>query len=119
MSEAHALVGLLALVLGVVAAIWSGGLLLFRRPLGTLYLGSLAWLLAVIGLAAILGAATALSSAPPDDLLHVVYGAFALAVLPGAAFVASDRPERQQVIVATVAVVVLLILLFRLLQTGG
>ena len=118
MSQAHALVGLLGLVLGIVAVIWSAGLLVLRRPPGTLFLGSLVWLVAVIGLAAILGAATALSSAPPDDLLHVVYGALALAVLPGAAFVAGGRPERQQAIVVMVAAVVLAILLFRLLQTG-
>jgi hypothetical protein len=118
-SQAHALVGLLAVALGVVAVLWSSGLLLLRRPPGTLFLGSLIWLVAVIGLAAILGAATALSSAPPGDPLHIVYGVLALAVLPGAAFVASGRTGRQQAIVATIAAVVLTILLFRLLQTGG
>jgi hypothetical protein len=118
-SQAHALVGLLGLVLGIVAVIWSAGLLVLRRPPGSLFLGSLVWLVAVISLAAVLGAATALASGPPSDLLHIVYGVLALGVVPGAAFVASGRPERQQVIVATVAAVILAILLFRLLQTGG
>ena len=119
MSGAHALLGLLALVLALIAGAWSVGLVVLRRPPGTLFLGSLVWLVAVIGVTAVLGAATAVSSAPPRDPLHLVYGILAVGVLPGATLVASGRTGRGQTVVAAIACVVLVILLLRLLQTGA
>lgn len=119
MGEAHALVGQLAVVLAIIATTWSVALAATRRGPGALFLGSLLWLVVVVVVAAILGAATAVAVAPPHDPLHIVYGVFGIAVLPGAVLVAAGRPARRQSIVAAVGTIVLVILLFRLVQTGG
>jgi hypothetical protein len=49
----------------------------------------------------------------------VVYGVIALALLPGAALVAMNRPDTQRSAVLAVAGIVLAVLLFRLVETGG
>lgn len=119
MSQAHALVGQIALVLGVIAAGWSIVLVGTHRRPGSLFLGSVVWVGLAVGLAAVLGAATAVSVGPPRDALHLVYGALALALVPSAVLIASNRPVDQRAAVAAVASIVLVILLFRLLQTGA
>ena len=119
MTQAHALAGQVALVLAVVAAVWSIALALARRPLGSLFLGSLVWVGIAVVIAAILGSATAVTAGPPRDALHLVYGLLALALLPGAVLVAAERPAGQRPIIAAVATTVLVILLLRLIQTGS
>lgn len=119
MKDAHALLGQLAIVLGIVGAIWAIAAAVARRQTGPLFVASLVWVVIVVALAALLGIATAVSNGPPKDALHIVYGVLALAVLPGAALLASGRPARQQATYAAVAMTVLLILLFRLFQTGA
>ena len=119
MSQAHGLVGQIALVLAVISAIWSVLLALTHRPAGSLFLGNVVWVGLAVGLAAVLGAATAVLVAPPGDALHLVYGALAVALLPGAILIASSRPVDQRPVVAAIASIVLVILLFRLLQTGS
>lgn len=119
MSDAHALVGQIALVLGLVATVWSVGLVVLKRSPGTFYLGGLVWVVITIAIAGALGLAMVVSGQTPDDVLHIVYGVLALAVLPGAVLVASGRTARGRTIVAAVATIVLAILLMRLLQTGG
>jgi hypothetical protein len=119
MSQAHALVGQIAIVLAVIAAGWSIVLAITRRPVGSLFLGNVVWVGLAVVLAAVLGAAAAVLVAPPGDALHLVYGALALALLPSAVLIASNRPVDQRPVVAAVASVVLVILLFRLLQTGS
>lgn len=119
MSQAHALVGQLAVVLALIAAAWSIVLAITRRPAGSLFLGNLVWVAISVVIAAVLGVATALAVGPPRDALHVIYGVLALGTLPGAAIVATGRPARQQSIVAAVAATILVILLLRLVQTGS
>lgn len=119
MSQAHALVGQLAVVLALIAAVWSIVLVTTRRPAGSLFLGNLVWVGIAVVIAAALGGATALVVGPPRDALHVIYGVLALGTLPGAAIVGTGRPARQQSIVAAVAATVLVILLLRLVQTGS
>jgi hypothetical protein len=119
LSQAHALVGQIAIVLAVIAAIWSVVLAITRRPVGSLFLGNAVWVGLAVVLAAVLGAATAVLVAPPGDALHVVYGILAVALLPGATLIASSRPADDRAVVAVAASIVLVILLFRLLQTGA
>lgn len=119
MSQAHALVGQLAIVLGLVAAVWSIALVATRRAPGSLFLGNLVWVFLAVAVAVALGTATFVSGVPLRDGLHVVYGVLALGVLPGAMLIASGRPGRQRSIVAAVSAVVLVILLARLFQTGS
>lgn len=119
MSQAHALVGQVAIVLGLVAVVWSIGLIATRRDPGPLFLGNLVWLFLAVAGAAALGGATVLSGVPLRDGLHVVYGVLALAVLPGAVLIGSGRAGRQRSIVAALSAIVLVILLARLAQTGS
>ena len=118
MTQVHALLGQLAVALDLVAVGWTVGLLVTRRPIGTLFLGSIVWVVVVVVLAAALGIATAIFVHPPADLLHLVYGVLAVAVVPMAVAIGAARPEAQRSTVAAVASVVLLILLVRLLQSG-
>lgn len=119
MSQAHALVGEVAVVLGAIAAVWAVALVLTRRPVGSLFLGGLVWVGMAIGIAAVLGVGTAITGGPPHDPLHLVYGALALGVLPGAAVAAAGRTARQRTIIVALATIVLLIILLRLVQTGA
>lgn len=119
MSEAHALVGQVAILLGLITAAWSVVLVITRRTPGTFYLGGVLWLFAAIALAAALGAVMVVSGRLPADGLHLVYGVLALGVLPGAALIASGRDARERSIVAAVSSIVLVILLARLFQTGS
>lgn len=119
MSQAHALVGQVAVVLGAIAAIGAVALVVLRRPVGTIYLGGLVWVVGAVAVAALLGIATAVTTAPPRDALHLLYGALATLALPVGAVLAVGRPARQQTIVVAIATIVLVILLVRLLQTGG
>lgn len=119
MSQAHAFVGQIAIVLGLVAAAWSIALVATRRAPGSLFMANLVWVFLAVAIAAALGTATIATGAPLRDGLHVVYGVLALGVLPGAILVASGRPARQRSIIAAVSAIVLVILLARLVQTGS
>lgn len=119
MNEAHALVGQVAILLGLAAAVWSVALVTTRRTPGTFFLGGVLWLFAAIALAAALGVVMVVSGRQLADGLHVVYGILALAVLPSAALIASGRPARERSIVVVVGAIVLVILLARLFQTGS
>jgi hypothetical protein len=119
MSQAHALVGQVAIVLGLVAVVWGIALVATRRTPGPLFLGNLVWLFLAVAVAAALGAATVVSGVPLRDGLHVVYGVLAVGVLPGAMLIASGRAGPQRSTVAAVSSIILLILLARLLQTGS
>ena len=119
MSQAHALVGQVAIVLGLIAAAWAVALVATRRAPGSLFLGNLVWVFLAIVVAAALGLATFASGGPLHDPLHVVYGLLALGSLPGTMLIASGRSARQRAIVAAVGTVVLVILLARLFQTGS
>lgn len=119
MSQAHGLVAQIAIVLGLSAVAWSITLLVTRRASGPLFLGNLVSVFLVVVVAAVLGVAILLSGTPPRDGLHVVYGALALGVLPGAALIAAGRTAREQSIVVATGAIVLLILIARLFQTGS
>lgn len=120
MAEFHGLAAQVTLLLVVIVTAWSIGLAVTRRPLPTILLGALTWLVILLAASGLLGVVTALATRPPEDPLHIVYGLLALAVLPGAWAIARQRSEpRRTVIVQVIASIVLLILMFRLFQTGG
>lgn len=119
MSQLHGFLGLIALVLGLMAAGWSVGLALASKPPSRLFVRSLIVVVVGVVLAAATGGAIAIAERPPDDPLHVVYGIAALAVLPLTAVMGAGRPANQRSIVLSVAGVVLVVLLFRLVETGG
>lgn len=119
MASLHLLAAQLALVLAVIGATWLIVLAATRRSAGTMVYGALLWLVLAIGVAGLAGIVIALTSQPPSDPLHVLYGALAAAALPGGALIARDRPAGQQTTVLAITLIVLVILVVRLFQTGG
>jgi hypothetical protein len=75
--------------------------------------------LATTGLAVLLGAGVAVSSRPPADGLHLVYGAMALAVLPIARYIGRAGSDRRRAAWLLLGGVAQLAVYVRLFQTGG
>jgi hypothetical protein len=115
----HLLAAQLSLVLVVIGAAWLGFLATTRRTAGPMLYGALVWVLVAIGAAGLVGLVLALTSKPPSDPLHVLYGVLAAAALPGGALIARDRAAGQRTVVLAITMTVLLILVVRLFQTGG
>jgi len=67
----------------------------------------------------VLGVGVAITDHVPRDPLHIVYGALAVGVVPGAALVAGGRADPRRTVVWAIAGIVLCILVLRLFQTGG
>jgi hypothetical protein len=119
MNQLHGFIGMVALVLTALAALWSVGNTLAGKPPGRLFVGNLVWVVIGVVLAAATGGLVTVATQPPDDPLHVVYGIIALGAIAGTALLMVSRPERQRSAVLSVGGIVLAILLFRLVETGG
>ena len=120
MSEIHGFLARIVLVLVLATTAWSIGLLATRRPIRPMIVGGLVWVAGLLIVTAVLGAITAVTSHPPKDLLHFVYGALVITVLPIAWAIGRSRPDaRRAVVVLSVASVVQVILVVRLFATGG
>jgi len=120
MAEIHGFLARVTLVLILATTAWSGLLLATRRPIRPALVGGLIWVVGLLGLTGLMGALAAVTTDPPKDPLHVVYGVLALAVLPGAwAIGRSQADSRGAARVLVVASLVLLILVVRLFQTGA
>ncbi|MEO8462832.1 MAG: hypothetical protein ABI555_06445 [Chloroflexota bacterium] len=120
MAEIHGLAAQITLVLVVLIAGWAMILAATRRAIPSVLAGGLVWVVLLLAATGLVGTTIALTTKPPKDPLHIVYGLLALAVLPGALTIARSRPDpRRSVLVLATASVVLLILVFRLFQTGG
>jgi len=117
-TEIHRLLGQLVLVLAVLSAAWSAVLVGRARRGGQLFVVNLGWTVAAAVLAALVGGLLLISGPGPSDPLHLLYGALAVAALPGAALVAAGRPARERAIVVLIGTIVLLIVVLRLFQTG-
>lgn len=115
----HNLAAQVALVLALVTAGSATALALTRRPAGSFFLAGALWTGLVVGLTAALGVAVAIADQLPRDPLHIVYGALAVGVMPGAAIIAGGRTGPRQTVVWAIAGIVLVVLILRLLQTGG
>lgn len=118
MTEIHRLLGQLVLVLAVLSAAWSAVLVGGGRQGGPLFIVNLGWTVAAALLAALVGVLVLIAGPGPSDPLHLLYGALAVAALPGAALVAAGRSGRERAIVMLIGSVVLLIVVLRLFQTG-
>jgi len=118
-SELHRLTAELGLALGLLSTAWAAFLLVVRRTPSQLFFINLAWTVVVLAVAGLLGGYMALTGRGPSDGLHLVYGVFAVATIPVAAFAAAGREPGRRMATWTVAGVVLVILVLRLFQTGG
>ncbi|MEW5991836.1 MAG: hypothetical protein AB1736_10905 [Chloroflexota bacterium] len=120
MAEVHGLLARVALVLALVTAAWTVVLVAGRRPIRPALLGGFAWIVVLIAATGLLGVVLGLTAGWPADPLHLVYGVLAAVTLPGAWALSRTRPDpRRTVLVLAVAAIVQVILVVRLLQTGG
>ena len=120
MAEIHGFLARITLVLVLVTTAWSLGLLATRRSIQPALIGGLLWVVGLLAVTSLLGALTAATTHLPKDLLHLVYGALAIVVLPIAWAIGRSRQDpRRVVIVLAVASVVQAVLVLRLFQTGG
>lgn len=120
MAEIHGLVARVVLVLVLVTAVWSIGVVASRRPVGAALAAGFAWVVVMVAASGLVGIVTAILGGPPADPLHVVYGVLALSLMPGAWAIARTRAEpRRTAVILTVAAIVQVILVVRLFQTGG
>ena len=115
----HGLAAQVALVLALVIAGSAIALAITRRPIGSFFVAGVLWTGIVVGLTAALGIWSAITDHAPHDPLHLVYGALAVGLVPGAAMVARGRGGPQQMVIWAIAGIVLVILVLRLFQTGG
>jgi hypothetical protein len=118
-TEAHQAGALLVLTLSVVALAWAGAAVVLRRDPGRFFVANAVWIVILLGLTSIAGGAVALGGRPPTDPLHLVYGALALAAWPFAALVGRGRDIRGKTLVAAICALVALILVLRVMGTGG
>jgi heme A synthase len=72
----------------------------------------------VIGLQVVIGGVLFTSGARPHEMLHLLYGLAALAILPLAGAFAAEAPPRPRAWVLVAACLLLLILAWRLASTG-
>lgn len=93
-------------------------LALRRRPAESFLVAGALWTGLVVGLTAVLGIGVVITDHGPRDMLHVVYGALAVGVVPGGAIVAGGRTGPRRTVVWAIAGIVLVILILRLFQTG-
>ncbi|KRT62367.1 MAG: hypothetical protein XU10_C0030G0017 [Chloroflexi bacterium CSP1-4] len=119
MSDLHRLAAELGLALGLLSTAWAAFLLVARRQPSQLFFINLAWTTVVLAVAGLLGGLMAVTGAGPRDILHIVYGVFAVATIPVAAFAAAGREPGRRRATWTIAGVVLVILVLRLFQTGA
>ena len=118
MADVHRLVGLAAIAVAAVAAVWSAVLVLARRDAGRAYLTALGILVAIALVSALLGTPLLVAGPGPADALHLLYGAIAVVAIPIGIWLAVGRTPRRQSVILLVAVLVELGVTVRLLQTG-
>jgi heme A synthase len=106
------------LVFAVVLGVW-GTFLYFRKHELTggfrasfLFMGGLSALQGLIGLV------TFIAGGRPTELLHLVYGAFAVLFIPGAYFYAQGGTRRREAVILAGAAWVVSIAYFRGIATG-
>lgn len=117
MQVIHAILADSAVVAVVVAVAWASVLALRGRSAGGAFRRFQTFLIGVLVLAAIAGAANFASGARPSDGLHLLYGGVAIVLIPLAGSFLGGGAKRDRLI--TVATVVGLAgVLYRLFATG-
>jgi heme A synthase len=114
----HSLGARTLLILAIVLAIW-GTYQYFRKS--AVSPGFRSSYLVMAGLTAVqglLGLAAFATGGRPANLLHLVYGAFAVLFLPGAYFWASRGSRRREAVILAGATWVVSIAFFRGIATG-
>ncbi len=117
LADAHAIGSLVTLVAIAVVGLAATGMAVFDRFTEWL-VRMRTGLLVIFGAQVLLGAATWLSGARPEQGLHLLYGGVLLVLLPLADTFVQDATPRERAAVVAAAAVVGLLLIWRLASTG-
>jgi heme A synthase len=105
-------------IFAVVLALW-GTYLYFRdRPVSGGFRSSYLLMAGLTAVQGLLGLGTLLLGARPHELLHIVYGVFAVIFLPGAYLYAHGGSTRRETLVLAGAAWIVAIAYFRGIATG-
>ena len=106
------------LIASIVLAVW-GTVQYFRnRPLGGGFRSSFLIVAGLVALQGVIGLAGFALGLRPVELLHVVYGVFALFFLPGAYLYSRSGGQRREAIVLAGASWIVSVAFFRGIATG-
>jgi heme A synthase len=107
------------LVFAVVLGVW-GTFMYFRKSkVSGGFRSSYVIMAALIPIQGLLGALTLATGHPPHNLLHIVYGVFAVIFVPGAYLYAQGGTSRREAVILAGACWVVAIAFFRGFATGG
>ena len=102
----------------VALAIWGTYKYIRNQELGGGFRASYLIMAGLTALQGLLGLATFLLGARPIELLHVVYGIFAVIFLPGAYLYAQSGPRRRETVILAGAAWIVSIAYLRGISTG-
>jgi hypothetical protein len=114
----HARFGVALLVFAAVLGLLGAFQLLTRRQVGGGFRSGFLLLWGLTVLQGLIGAGTFIGGARPRELLHVVYGIFAVLFLPGVYVYAGGRRKDTEAMILTIACWVVAIAYGRGLMTG-
>ena len=116
---AHQRLAIAAILYLAIAAVWSFGLAISKRPISPSFRGLLVIAEGVAIVEAVVGILVRLSSAPlPATGLHFLYGALVVLVLPVAYAVAQSRRKALHPLIFGIALLFLFGLAIRATTTG-
>lgn len=107
------------LAFAVVLGLWGGYRFFRHHSVGGSWRSSYLLLIGLTGVQGLLGALTLAAGDRPHTLLHVVYGIFAIAFLPGTYFWAARRSPDTEAAVLAASVWIVAIAYGRGITTGG
>ena len=118
LNDLHGRLGLALILFAALLGLLGGFQMLSRRQVGGGFRSGDLLLIGRTVLQGLLGAGTFIGGARPRELLHVVYGIFAVLFLPGVYIYAGGRRKDTEAMLLTIACWVVAIAYGRGLMTG-
>jgi heme A synthase len=118
LGSIHGFGARLLLVYAVALGIWGTYRYFRNQELGGGFRASFLIMAGLTALQGLIGLATFLLGARPTELLHVVYGIFAVIFLPGAYLYAQGGSRRREAVILAGAAWIVSIAYFRGIATG-
>jgi len=106
------------LIFAVVLGLWGTYLYFRRHELNGGFRASYLIMGGVTALQGLIGLVTLITGGRPTELLHLVYGAFAVLFIPGAYFYAQGGTRRREAVILAGAAWIVSIAYFRGIATG-
>ena len=114
----HARFAIALIVFAAVLGLWGTLSLLTRHQVSGGFRSSYLLMIALTAVQGLVGAATLASGDRPREILHVVYGIFAIVFLPGVYFWSTNRKPDQEATILAVSAWIMAIAYGRGIMTG-